>query len=110
MATDRVYTQGRFKVVILALREQFRHVPEIIQTVIDRRRRQHKELLRSLWTIYEIEQLVLAGGFSFIVPSQARIAEVMRLVNHYYIGQLFDSLKPIGEVTDPPQVGMIENH
>ena len=79
--------------------EEFGHVPEIAQPIVDRRSREHEERLRAHGAVQQVVEPVVARPVVviLIISLPSRIAEVMRLVDQDNVSKLCDAAKPLRE-------------
>src|SRR5690349_20874248 len=101
-----VHTERTPEVLLVATRKELSHVAEVAQSVVDRRRREHEQ---SLWPHGVVEQVVqpeVARRLRaiFWVTTASGIAEMMRLVDHYHIGELGNPTEALREIALPTQV------
>jgi hypothetical protein len=106
-----VDAQGACEIRFISSSEEFGHVPEITQPVVDRRGSEHVERLGPDGAVKKVVESVVAGGVPVYlgVASTSRIAEVMRLVDEDDIRKFCDAEEPFGEVALSVQVRVIEH-
>jgi len=107
MAAQGVDAQRGTEVVLLAPGEELDHVAQIVELVVDGRRREHEDLLGAVGGVDQVGKAPVAGGAVLLRSLRPRIAEVVGLVNNDDVGQLLDPCQPGRIVAAAIEVGMI---
>src|ERR1019366_1171289 len=103
MGTQIVDTQGLRKVVFFLSTEEFGHVPEIAEPIVDRRSREHKKRLGADRTVQQVIKPVVTRPIVVVLVGSLPpgIAEVMCLVDYENVSKLCDTAEPLGEISLP---------
>src|SRR5207245_1429022 len=106
-----LHSEGSAEVRFVASREQLRHVTEVAQAVVDRRRSKHEKGLRSHRAVQEFIELIVARRLRpFLrVPPASRVPEVVRFVDYHYVGELGNPAESFREIALAAEVRMAEN-
>ena len=99
------------KVLLVAAGEEFGHVAEVTQAVVDRGGGEHEHRLGTLGIVQKIEHAIVARWLDppVGIAAPTRIPEVVGLVDDDYIRQFRDAPEALGKVALASQVGVVEN-
>jgi len=90
--------------------EEFGHMAEVVQTVVDRRRCQQEKFFFAPWAVDEVveEPVTRGNGISF-GHGPAGVAEVVGFVDDDGIGQIFHAGESFDELAAAAEIGVVEH-
>ena len=127
MAREVVHAEAAGEEGLVASGEQFGHVPEVGQTVVDRRGGEQEHQLGPDRAVQHVEQTPVAraavlpvvvgsgpaaeaaSAVGGVVASAAAVAEMVGLIDDHRVGQVGDAPEPLREVVASAEVGVAEH-
>src|ERR1700741_299364 len=112
MGAQVVHAEGPREVRFVPPAEKFGHVPEVAQSVVDRRCCEHEQRLRTNSTIQQVIEPVVSRPFVLFTINIALspgIPEVVCLINQDNVREFRYAPESFGEITFSVKVGMAED-